>query len=158
MIDDSTKQFKLNASKRESLWAEFHQLRMKRISYTSCGKSFYNKLKVTNDDPLLKQSVYTGLLVKDYFNSQATTSAATSASTAELTNDEANALRYDCGYVARSILCKYETRKGDVYSQYVQCLGDMAVEGEGSDVLLYTHEWLNQVDRFLNDLTFTFLL
>ena len=28
VIDDTTKQFKLSTSKRESLWAEFHQLRI----------------------------------------------------------------------------------------------------------------------------------
>ena len=85
--------------------------------------------------------------MKNYFRSQTTTSAAPSVSTTELTGDEANALCYACGYVARSILHKYETRKGDVCSQYVQCLGDMAVEGEGSDVLLYTRKWLDQVNR-----------
>lgn len=45
-----------------------------------------------------------------------------------------------------SILRKHETRQGNVSSQYVQCLGDMAVEGEGSDVLLYTCKWL-EVNR-----------
>jgi hypothetical protein len=164
VIDGSTKRFKLIASKRESLWAEFHQLRInKQDKIHKLWKELLEKLKVTEDDPLLKQSVYTdlfGLLVKEYFNSQATTSAAPSAT--ELTSDEANALRYACGYVARSILRKYETRKGDVYSQYVQCLGDMAVEGEGDDVLLYTRKWLDQVNRGglfpLNDSTFTFFV
>ena len=47
--------------------------------------------------------------------------------------------------------------KRDVYSQYVQCWGDIAV-GEGSDVLL----WLDQINRDglfpLNDSTFTFFV
>lgn len=165
VIDDTTKRFKLNTSKRESLWAEFHQLRIyQNDKLHKLWEELLQQLKVIDDDPLLKQSVYTdlfALLVKNYFGSQATTSAAPSPTT-ELTSDEANALRYACGYVARSILRKYETRNGDVYSQYVQCLGDMAVEGEGSDVLLYTRKWLDQVNRGglfpLNDSTFTFFV
>ena len=51
----------------------------------------------------------------------------------------------------------FEKRSGDIS---VQCLGDMSVEGEGSDVLSYTRRWLDQVNRGglfpLNDLTFTF--
>ena len=129
VIDDTTKRFKLNTSKRESLWAEFYQLRIyQNDKLHKLWKELLQQLKVIDDDPLLKQSVYTdlfALLVKNYFGSQATTSAAPSPTT-ELTSDEANTLRYACGYVARSILRKYETRNGDVYSQYVQCLGDMA--------------------------------
>ena len=60
------------------------------------------------------------------------------------------------------ILKKYETKAGKVYSQYVQCLGDMAVEGEGSDVLSYTWRWFELVSRgglfSLNDSTFTFFV
>ena len=45
---------------------------------------------------------------------------------------------------------------------YVQCLRNMAVEGEGSDVLSYTRKWLDQVNRGglfpLNDSTFTFFV
>ncbi len=100
VIDGSTKQFKLLASKRESLWSEFHQLRInKQDKLHKLWKELLEKLKVTDDDPLLKQSVYTdlfGLSVKEYFNSQATTSAAPSAT--EYTSDEANALRYACGH------------------------------------------------------------
>ena len=41
-------------------------------------------------------------------------------------------------------------------------MGDIAVEGEGSDVLVYTRKWLDQVNRGglfpLNDSTFTFFV
>ena len=48
----------------------------------------------------------------------------------ELTSDELNAMWYACGYVPRSLLKIYETKCGDMYSQYFQYLGDMAVEGD----------------------------
>ena len=52
-------------------------------SYTN-WKELLQQLKVIDDDPLLKQSVYTdlfALLVKNYFGSQATTSATPSPTT-----------------------------------------------------------------------------
>ena len=41
-------------------------------------------------------------------------------------------MQHACGYVACSLL---KIKGGDIYSQYVQCLGDMAVEGEGDNIL-----------------------
>ncbi len=52
-----------------------------------------------------------------------------------LTKDEQNALRYACGYVAYSLLRKFEKIKGDKYCQFVTCLGQMAVPGKGGDIL-----------------------
>jgi len=79
-----------------------------------------------------------------------------------LTEDELNAMRYACGYVPHALLKKYEIKRGDVYSEYGQCLGDMSIKGEGDDVLTYTRKWLDQVNRGglfpLNDNSFTFLL
>lgn len=57
-------------------------------------------------------------------------------------------LRYACGYVARSLLKQYEkTTTGDVAQQYITCLGEMAVEGEGDCLLAYTRKWLDLVNR-----------
>ena len=92
----------------------------------------------TEVDPLLEQSVYDEIctmLVSEYFTSQTTRSTGTASTPVELTNDELNAMQYTCGYDPRSLLKKYETKCGEVSLQFVQCLGDMAVEGEGDDVL-----------------------
>ena len=34
-----------------------------------------------------------------------------------------------------------------MYRQYCDCLGEMAVEGEGDDVLTYTRNWIDKVNR-----------
>ena len=52
-----------------------------------------------------------------------------------LTAHELNALRYACGYIAHSLLKTFECKTGDKFSQYITCLGEMAVVGEGEDVL-----------------------
>ena len=56
-------------------------------------------------------------------------------------------LCYACGYVVRMLLKQYEKKHGDVAVQYVACLGEMAVEGESSDLLAYTKQWLELVNR-----------
>lgn len=43
-------------------------------------------------------------------------------------------------------LLKYDGKGGDVNTQYIQCLGNMAVQGE-EDILGYTRKWLDQVNR-----------
>jgi len=40
-----------------------------------------------------------------------------------------------------------ELRPGETPSEYVQCLRDMAVEGDGDNVLAYTRKWLDLVKR-----------
>ena len=69
-------------------------------------------------------------------------------------------MRYVGGYVARKLLLRYEKMFGDVYNQYITCLGEMAVagEGEGDSLLSYTTKWMDTVNRGglypLNDETF----
>ena len=80
----------------------------------------------------------------------------------QLTADETNVIRYVGGYVALKLLQKYEKKAGNVASWYVHCLGEMPVEGEGEDVLMYTRKWLEQVNRGglypINDEAFSFFV
>ena len=87
------------------------------------------------------------MLVKEYFSLQSNSQS--SASSAILfTDDELNAMRYACGYIPHVLLKKYEVRDAGVFSQYIECLGNMAVEGsEGDDLLAYTRKWFTLVNR-----------
>ena len=90
------------------------------------------------------RKIFEGYL-QEHFH--ACSSATSSPSQVEVVSkDELNALRYACGYVY-SLLRKFEKRKGDKYQQFVVCLGEMTVPGEGSNVLEYTSEWLSLVNR-----------
>ena len=112
VIHSVTKKYRLNSSKRESLWAEHHRLRCDKAGKLNTWKELLCHLKIADNDPLLKQSVYNELfmvLTKEYFTSQSTNSDPP-LQTVELTSDEANALRYAGGYVARTILRKYEKK------------------------------------------------
>ena len=149
-INEVTKDVRLNSSKRTKIWAEFHRIRLNTSGLLhSAGDSLH-----FSDNSLLMQSVYDeiySLLVKEYFNAQFQSSQSAvlsiSGSTVTHTEDELNAMRYGCGYIPRVLQKKYETRDGNIYSQYVHCLGNMAVEGEGDDLLSYTRKWFAQVNR-----------
>ncbi|SMN02542.1 hypothetical protein SPONN_1264 [uncultured Candidatus Thioglobus sp.] len=125
-------------------------------------KEMAQKMGVKIDDPLLEQSVYQEMFeicVRDYFSTTSTSVPTTTTdSFTNISADELNVMRYVSGYVARSLLRRYEARTGDVYSQYVTCLGEMAVEGEGEDLLTYTKKWIEQINRGglfpINDETF----
>lgn len=44
-------------------------------------------------------------------------------------------------------LVLFEKKLGEVYSQYVTCLSEMLVAGEGDDILSYKREWMEEVNR-----------
>lgn len=168
-IDMVTKGLTCNSSKRTKIWSDFHQIRLDTSSTIhSEWKELVEGINGSADlagDALLQQSLYNevySMLVSEYFNLHAACNTEPMAISTVLTEDELNAMRYACGYVPHALLKKYETRCGDVYSEYVQCLGDMAIEGEGDDVLAYTRKWMDQVNRGglfpLNDNSFSFFV
>ena len=154
--------YKLNKSKREKLWSLFHNLRTKGV-LPSLWKEMLNKLDMKIDDPLLEQTVNQEVFevcLREYFAESCTSNTA-EVTDVELTANEMNVIRYVGGYVARSLLKRYEKKKGQIqlHSQFIDCLGEMAVEGDGDDVLTYTRTWFDLVNRGglypLNDDAFT---
>lgn len=112
------------------------------------------KLDIKIDDQLLEQSVNQEVFevcVHEYFTECCSSSAATLTDVRPLTADEMNVIRYVCGYVACPLLKGYEKQKVKtvVSSQFIDCLGEMAVEGEGDDVLtyMYTRTWFDLVNK-----------
>lgn len=137
MISSTASKYKLQSSKREHLWREFQAARVKG-KLPLLWRQMVTKLGVDIDDPLLEQSLYQEvyeMCLKEYFTIASQSSSAGSADNVILTADELNVLRYVSGYVARQLLRRYEKKPGEVYSQYVACLSEMAVAGEGDDVL-----------------------
>ena len=148
------------------IWSDFHQIRQDNSGpLHSTWISFLKEINIEEpEDPLLEQSVYSELysmLIAEYFTSQTPHQAGASVTHIQISTDELNAMRYACGYVPRTLLKRYENKPGQVYSQYVQCLGDMAVEGE-DEFHTYTRKWFDQMNRGglfpLNENTLIFLL
>lgn len=160
MISSITSKYRLKTSKMEHLWREFQAERVKD-TLPRLWKQMITKLGVNIDDALLEQSLYQEIFemcLKEYFTIASQSSSVGSAHDVILTADELNILRYVSGYVARQLLRRYEKKSGEVYRQYVTCLGEMAVAGEGDDILSYTRKWMEKVNRGglfpINDDTF----
>ena len=154
-IDEVTQGLASVSSKRTKIWSDFHQIRLDKTGLLHREwKILLDKLNENGadlaNDALLQQSIFNeiySLLVAEYFSLHTANSKENIAVPPVFTEDEMNAMRYACGYVPHALLKKYEKKCGDKYSNFVQCLGDMAIEGEGSDVLTYTTKWLEQVNR-----------
>ena len=58
-----------------------------------------------------------------------------------LSTDELNVMHYAGGYAPHSLLKRYMKRE---YDQFIECLGDMAVESGRSNILSYTKEWIEK--------------
>ena len=63
-------------------------------------------------------------------------------SQASFTSDDANALRYAAGYVPFALKKKLAHRP-----EFVKCLEQLEVKGEGDTYLAYTTEWIKLVNR-----------
>ena len=130
-------------------------------------EKFLSSLSVEYAEDLLQQSINQQLfemLLPSQFAQVLPHASASERNDEIFSKDEVNALRYACGYVPRCLLHRYEKYDGDKYMTFVKCLGEMAVECEGTvhDFLSYTREWIDRVNRGglfpLNDMTYIFFV
>lgn len=161
-ITQVTHSVKARTSKQQKIWSSFHQLRFCKTLYSTWSQ-FITSLHadgLNSDNRPLQQAVFEELYkmcVEDSLSSCKVEDRPTSDS--PLTVDELNVVRYVGGYVARSLLRKYEKMNTLVALQFVDCLGEMAVDGEGGNALDYTKIWMDKVNRGglypLNDQAFS---
>ena len=76
--------------------------------------------------------------MKTFFSTEKTVSDPVSCEYPEITVDEENILRYAAGYVPYKLLKKYKYQSSLIAQSYVECLGNMAVNGEDSSLMEYT--------------------
>lgn len=152
VVSSTAKPYKLTSSKREHLWTKFHCIRMKG-KLPSLWDELVKKMNINVTDSLLQQSVFQEvfeLCLKEHFStSTSAENESNDVSDIVLTADELNIIRYVSGYIARTLLKRYEKQpqKNPCNVQFITCLGEMAVAGEGDDVLSYTRKWIDQVNR-----------
>ena len=147
IVSSAFSKYKLSSTKREHVWHEFQLERVDgRLSLM--WKDMITKLGIVIDDQLLEQSVLQELFelcLKEM--AEGSTTETEDTRNVNMSADELNVIRYVSGYVARQLLRKYEKKSGEVHDQFVICLSEMAVEGEGSDLLYYTKKWMEIVNR-----------
>ena len=129
-ISSVTTRYKANTSKRQKLWSTFHVLRTKDQTLSSLWKNFVSELDISTDDHLLEQTMYQEVFescMQEYFTDVTGSRNPTEQKDVNLTADELNVVCYVGGYVAHSVLRKYEKKMGEneVYSHFIDCLGEM---------------------------------
>ena len=133
---------------REKLWSSFHQLRTTKLA--DLWQCFLSQPNVPNLSPLVYQLVNQHLYekqMKAFFSTEKTVSDPVSCEYPEITVDEENILRYAAGYVPYKLLKKYECQSSLIAQYYVECLGNMAVNGEESSLTDYTSKWISMCNR-----------
>ena len=65
----------------------------------------------------------------------------------QLTLDEANVLRYACGFVGMKLHKKFLKIKGIKAAEFTECLNNFQVEGTSTSLLDYTKNWVERVNR-----------
>ena len=132
---------RLASSKRARLWTSFHNLATNDLPKIWTG--FFNSIRQptqadcdTQSNTLFQQSVNQKVfecLMQDYF--AVTEPDPTSEVVLGHGKDEHNAVRYAAGFVPHILLKRYEQKTDKKSSQYVQCLGNMAVVSSHTDFL-----------------------
>lgn len=136
---------------KEKAWIAFHHLRISELP------KLWSKF-TPNLSPLVCQHVnyklYTELVKSKLC--QSAPLRYTRVEVPELNEDEENIIRYAAGYVPFKLLKKYEKSSE---TEFVECLSNMSINGDESNLMEYTRMWTMQVNRGglfeINDLTYT---
>jgi len=149
-ILDNSREYKSISTKREKLWCEFHCIRLHTLP--AIWKHCYRALDIPHNQ-LVAQTVNLKLfesLLRAYFaknsDSKAMMTTPTPSSTTSFSDDELNVLRYVAVYVPYSLLKRHE-RNHQTKPAVLECLGNMAVAGDDSDIHNYTTKWIEIVNR-----------
>lgn len=152
--------YRLPSSAQAAIWSAFHQLRQD-VQIVKFWKEFIAK-KVTQpyqQEPLLALQLLLDRMLKMLIQNKAKGhchSSSSSGSDRPLTAIESNAVRYMAGYVAVSLLKKYNkpTRHAQLKMKrnyFVRVLKGMKATGQPEvivdSVLDYTHVWSDLIDR-----------
>ncbi len=132
-----SKRIRSHTVKRTQLWSAFH------VKREEMSKLWINKLKLeesSREGPhvnffiqSINQSLF-GEKLKRFMTQECPlpVNGEPNDQLPKLTKDELNAMHYVGGYVPHKLLKKYEKRSGTKYSQFIECLGNMAVVNEES--------------------------
>ena len=106
-----------------------------------------------HQDKLLQESLTFKtfeMLLSDHFSSPRSSQPHASSSAEEsMSKDELNALQYIGGYIPHVLLKKYQKRSGRKFNTFIECLGNMATNGDDDheDLVTYTKEWIGKVNH-----------
>ena len=129
-------------SLREQLWRQFHTTRLTKLC--EIWVSFLGDLK-SSLDPLVQQYVNQELF-SGIIKSHCGSSPIVPTKAASMTREE-KIVRYAAGFVSYSLMKKHERNVTEKSASIVECLSNMAVNGEEGSFLDYTTQWISKANR-----------
>ncbi len=130
------------ASRREKMWKVFHEQSITKLP--QMWKSFLQTVDIELD-PMVSQTANHKMyeeMIKAKFGV-----VSRKSSLATLSKDEECVVRYAAGYIPFVLLKKYHNSHSMVSASIVECLSSMAVNGDESNFLEYTRDWLVKINR-----------
>ena len=149
------------AHARERAIKKFHQLRLNTLP------EIWNKslaeLEITST-PVLLQSInrliFNEILTEHFSTNHASSAMSSRPLSVHMSSEEENAIRYASGFVTMRLKKIYEQEHTNKARQFVECLANMSVEGDGSNFYEYTKIWISTINRGglfeINDSCFLF--
>ena len=137
---------------REKLWIAYNQKRTSEVVViSSVWEDLFDAIHQCLD-PLVYQAV-TQKLFEDIItriapaNNSSSSSSSNNETLSFISSVEECIVRYAAGYVPFALVKKYEKHPTQHSLECIECLYNMAVQGEDSDFLEYTCAWITQVNR-----------
>ena len=132
-------------TRRERVWSAFHQKQITELPllWSSLFRDlelYYKGHGVVLLTQHVNQKLFECMLTEEARCNSMEHSV--SQASKSLSSSEANALRYSAGYVPFALKKKLEHRP-----EFVKCLEQLEVKGEGDSYLAYTTTWINSINR-----------
>ena len=131
---------KCHSTKRERFWAAFHSKQVHELP--GMWSSLIRNLGCERPGGMVLLSQHINQKLFEEILRARTSLINIEASQRPLTVGEANALRYAAGYVPFALKRKLSHRP-----EFVQCLDQLGVSGQGDTYLEYTKKWIELVNR-----------
>ena len=133
---------------REKIWKSFHQLQ--RTCFTDMWAKLFDtvgtSMKRTVTHHVSRYLYEKEIIAVTAMHSQLSMSTVQESDT-ELSPDEETVLRHAVGYVPFKLLKRYEKQSSPRAISYAECLSQMAVNGDESDLVSYSREWTRLCNR-----------
>lgn len=140
-----------SALARQKLWEKYHHLCTSSV--IKIWSQFYDDMCIEDHYDVLVAQMTTDQLVEDMlkFYCETDTSEQAKITKRKLSDLEKNVIRYAGGYVPRSLIKQYESRKEKKYVEFIDCLLNMSAESDDTSNVTsfyeYTKEWTATVNR-----------
>ena len=140
-----------SAIARQKLWEKYHRLRTSSVM--EIWSKFYDDMGIEDHYDVLVAQMTTDQLVEDLlkFYCATDTSKQAKITKSKLSELEENIIRYASGYVPRSLIKQFESRKEIKYVEFIDCLLKMSAESDDASNVTsfyeYTKQWTETVNR-----------